>query len=106
MPHSVIGLENVEIYNISSTASALIQSQSGTTTNSEVLASLVYDRRDSPLLTRKGTRVTFSPYVAGGPLGGDVNVYGFDVEGSQYFHLPGDLILLFNGEAAGRSLGP
>ncbi len=93
-------LENVELYNISSGASAQIKAESGTTTNSEVLGSLVYDHRDSPLLTRKGTRITFSPYVAGGPLGGDVNVYGLDLEGSQYFHLPWDLILLFNGEAA------
>ena len=93
-------LENIELYNISATASEQIKAESGTTTNSEVLASLVFDRRDSPLLSRKGTRITVSPYVAGGPLGGDVNVYGLDVEGSQYFHLPGDLILLFNGEAA------
>jgi outer membrane protein insertion porin family len=93
-------LENVELYNISATASEQIKAESGTTTNSEVLAGLVYDHRDSPLLSRKGTRITVSPYVAGGPLGGDVNVYGLDVEGSQYFHLPGDLILLFNGEAA------
>jgi len=93
-------LENVELYNISSTASTQIKAESGTTTNSEVLASLVYDHRDSPLLSRKGTRITVSPYVAGGPLGGDVNVYGLDAEASQYFHLPGDLILLFNGEAA------
>ena len=93
-------LENVELYNVSATASPQILAEEGTTTNSEVLASLVFDRRDSPLLSRKGTRITISPYVAGGPLGGDVNVYGLDVEGSQYFHLPGDLILLFNAEAA------
>jgi outer membrane protein insertion porin family len=93
-------LENVELYNVSSGASTQIKAEEGTTTNSEVLASLVYDHRDSPLLTRKGTRLTFSPYVAGGPLGGDVNVYGLDLEGSQYFHLPWDLILLFNGEVA------
>jgi outer membrane protein insertion porin family len=93
-------LENVQLYNVSLTATPEIQAEAGTTTNSEVLASLVFDRRDSPLLTRHGTRITLSPYVAGGPLGGDVNVYGLDAEGAQYFHLPGDLILLFNGEAA------
>jgi outer membrane protein insertion porin family len=93
-------LENVELYNIDANASAEIKAEEGTTTNSEVLGSIVFDRRDNPLLSRKGTRITVAPYVAGGPLGGDVNVYGFDVEGSQYFHLPGDLILLFNGEAA------
>jgi outer membrane protein insertion porin family len=52
------------------------------------------------LLSHKGQRVTFSPFISGGPLGGDTQVYGFDLEGSQYFHLPKDLILLINGEIA------
>jgi outer membrane protein insertion porin family len=38
--------------------------------------------------------------VAGGYLGGDTQIYGFDLEASQYFHFPYDTILLFNGEAA------
>ncbi len=93
-------LENVQLYNVAANAGPEITAEEGTTTNSEVLGSLVFDKRDNPLLSRKGTRITLSPYVAGGPLGGDVNVYGWDLEGAQYFHLPGDLILLFNGEAA------
>jgi outer membrane protein insertion porin family len=36
--------------------------------------------------------------VAGGPLGGSVQVYGMDVDAAQYFHLPYDTILLLNGE--------
>jgi outer membrane protein insertion porin family len=51
-------------------------------------------------LTRKGTRIDFSTYVAGGPLGGDVQIYGFDLSASQYFHLPFDTILLFDAEVA------
>src|SRR5206468_4467591 len=35
-----------------------------------------------------------------GFLGGDTQFYGIDVEGSQYFHLPWDTILLINGEVA------
>ncbi len=93
-------LENIELYNVSSGASEQIVAEEGTTTNSEVLGSIVFDKRDNPVLSRKGTRITLSPYVAGGPLGGDVQVYGWDLEGAQYFHLPGDLILLFNGEIA------
>jgi Outer membrane protein/protective antigen OMA87 len=38
--------------------------------------------------------------IAGGFLGGDTQVYAFDLEGSQYFHLPWDTILLINGEIA------
>jgi outer membrane protein insertion porin family len=65
-----------------------------------VSTSIIYDRRDNPLLTRTGERVSISPYVTGGPLGGNEQIYGWDIEASKYFHLPADLILLFNGEAA------
>src|SRR5438477_5032923 len=93
-------LQDVDIFNVSSGASDVIQQAAGSTLESEILTSLVYDRRDNPLLTRRGQRVTFSPYFAGGFLGGDTQFYGIDVEGSQYFHLPWDTILLINGEVA------
>jgi outer membrane protein insertion porin family len=93
-------LENIEIFNVDPTASQQIQAEAGSTLKSEVLSSLIFDRRDNPILSRKGTRVSFSPYVAGGPLGGDVQIYGGDLEASQYFHLPLDMIFLLNAEAA------
>jgi outer membrane protein insertion porin family len=93
-------LQDVDIFNVSSGASDVIQQAKGSTLESEILTSLVYDRRDNPLLTRRGQRVTLSPYLAGGFLGGDTQFYGIDIEGSQYFHLPWDTILLINGEVA------
>jgi len=93
-------LQNVEIYNVSSGAPPAIKSEEGTFTESKILSSLVFDRRDNPLLTHTGQRVTFSPFVAGGFLGGDTQIYGWDLEGSQYFPLKWDTILLFNGEIA------
>jgi outer membrane protein insertion porin family len=93
-------LQNVEIYNVSSTAPITIKEQEGTFTESKILGSLVFDRRDNPLLTRSGQRVTFSPYIAGGFLGGDTQIYGWDLEASQYFPLKWETILLFNGEIA------
>src|SRR5437016_4579353 len=93
-------LQNVEIFNVSSSASAAIKSQEGTFTESKISSSLVFDRRDNPLLTRAGQRITFSPFIAGGFLGGDTQIYGWDMEGSQYFPLKWDTILLFNGEVA------
>src|SRR2546426_2097726 len=93
-------LQNVEIFNVSSGASPFIKSQEGTFTESKIFSSLVFDRRDNPLLTRSGQRITFSPYVAGGFLGGDTQIYGWDLEGSQYFPLKWDTILLINGEVA------
>src|SRR5438094_2473911 len=93
-------LQNVEIFNVSSGASAFITSQEGTFTESKILSNVVFDRRDNVLLTRSGQRITFAPYVAGGFLGGDTQIYGWDLEGSQYFPLKWDTILLINGEVA------
>lgn len=93
-------LQNVEIFDVSSGASPAIKSQEGTFTESKILSSLVFDRRDNALLTRSGQRMTFSPYIAGGFLGGDTQIYGWDLEGSQYFPLKWDTILLINGEIA------
>src|SRR5213592_2378521 len=93
-------LQDIDIYNVSTSATEAIQQAKGSTVESEILTSLVYDRRDNPLLTRRGQRVALSPYVAGGFLGGDTQLYGIDLEGSQYFHLPWDTILLINGEIA------
>jgi outer membrane protein insertion porin family len=93
-------LQDIDIFNVSSSASPFIQSQKGSSVESEILTSLVFDRRDNPLLTRVGQRVSLSPYVAGGFLGGDTQIYGWDLEGSQYFHFKWDTILVINGELA------
>ena len=93
-------LQNVEIFNVSSGASPFIKSQEGTFTESKIFSSLVFDRRDNVLLTRSGQRITLSPYVAGGFLGGDTQIYGWDLEGAQYFRLKWDTILLLNAEVA------
>ena len=93
-------LQDVDIFNVDPSSSEAIQSQKGSFVESEILTSLVFDRRDNPLLSRRGQRVTFSPYIAGGFLGGDVQIYGFDVEASQYFRFRWDTILLLNVETA------
>lgn len=93
-------LENVEIFNVPSDVSDQIRIEEGTRTNSVVTPSIVFDARDNPLFTHRGQRVALTTYIAGGFLGGDTQIYGFDLEASQYFTLPLDMILLFNGEIA------
>ncbi|MEP7014602.1 MAG: outer membrane protein assembly factor BamA [Verrucomicrobiota bacterium] len=93
-------LEDVDIFNVAASSSPQIQAQAGSRLKSQIFSSLVFDRRDNPILTRRGQRIAFSPYFSGGPLGGDTQIYGWDLEASQYYHLPWDLILLINGEAA------
>ncbi len=93
-------LQNVEIFNVASSSPEFILTQSGTFTESKMFSSVVLDTRDNPLLSRRGQRITFSPSIAGGFLGGDTQIYALDLEGSQYFHLPKDTILVLNGEIA------
>jgi len=93
-------LQNVEIFNVAASAPEFIQEEKGTFVESKIFTSVVFDSRDNPLLSRRGQRIAFAPFITGGFLGGDTQIYGLDLEGSQYFHLPKDLILLLNGEVA------
>jgi len=93
-------LQDIDIFNVASSAPEFIQEQKGSFVESKIYSSVVFDSRDNPLLSRRGQRITFSPLISGGFLGGDTQIYGLNLEGSQYFHLPKDLILLINGEIA------
>ena len=93
-------LEQIGIYNVDKSAPQFFKDQAGNRVQSTLSPSLVYDTRDSVFLTREGTRAELSTYVAGGPLGGNVSVFGGDLEATHYFHLPWDTILILNGEAA------
>jgi outer membrane protein insertion porin family len=96
-------LENVGIINVDDSASATIKAEEGDRLKSEITAGIRYDTRDSLFLTRKGEVIDLSAYVAGGFLGGDTDIYGFDLEASKYILLPWDTILTFAGEIAGVS---
>jgi outer membrane protein insertion porin family len=93
-------LEDVELFNVAFGVSPEILAEIGAQLKSQIGTTLYWDTRDNPLLTRRGHRVVYSAYVAGGFLGGDTQIYGFALEGSQYFHLWWDTILLLNGEVA------
>lgn len=91
-------LENISIEDVDEDASQIFHDEEGDYLKSSITAGWNYDTRDSVFLTRRGHRVDFSAYVAGGPLGGDTDTYGFNLEASKYFPLPGDTIFLINAE--------
>ena len=93
-------LREVDIYDVTLPASPEILSQEGNTLQSTISPSILYDNRDSVFLTRHGHRISFTPAISGGFLGGDVQTYGFNIEGSQYFLLPYDIILSLIGQVA------
>ena len=78
--------------------SPIIQDSAGTYNKSVVTGALTWDTRDSLFLTRKGEVVELTGFIAGGPLGGDVQDYGISLEASKYFSLPFDIIFLIKGE--------
>jgi outer membrane protein insertion porin family len=93
-------LEGVDIFDISNDAPVEISSQEGTYTRSAVSGGLTWDSRDNLFLTRRGTYLNLTGFVAGGGLGGDVQDYGISLEGSQHVLLPWDFIFMFRGQLA------
>ncbi|MEY2488670.1 MAG: outer membrane protein insertion porin family [Verrucomicrobiota bacterium] len=90
-------LDTTELFNVSSSASNAIRIEEGKVTKSQLTPAIIFDTRDNPFLSRRGTRVLFSPYLAGGFLGGDTQIYGFSLEAAQFFHLWKDTILQLQG---------
>jgi outer membrane protein insertion porin family len=70
---------------VSRAASQELQSQEGSKLRSSVATTLTYDTRDSVFLTTHGQRTTLSAELAGGPLGGNVDVYKLNAKSSLYF---------------------
>jgi outer membrane protein insertion porin family len=93
-------LQETDIYDVT-TDDPVILAEQGNSLESRITFGLTYDRRDNAFLTRKGIRIDFSTYLSGGFLGGDVQIYGFDLSATQYFLLPFDTILTLDGEIAG-----
>jgi outer membrane protein insertion porin family len=90
-------LEKIELFDVAAGSSSQILLEQGQTTKSQITAGIVNQTLDNPFLTRTGHRVSLTPYVAGGFLGGSEQIVGASLEGRQYFHLWKDSILLFSG---------
>ena len=77
----------VDIKDVSSSASSIIQSLAGNNALSEVSFQLLRDTRDKIINTTAGNRIEINTAFAGGPLGGSKinNYYSVEVRGSQFF---------------------
>ena len=92
---STYTLQDVTVGDIASGASALIAQEKGSYLQSKIDTNFVHDTRDSVFITRSGHKLEAGILLSG--LGGDVPVYGANIGGQQYFNLPGDTILSFEG---------
>ncbi len=94
-------LEEIELHSFSSFASPAILAERQNYLKSQVSAGISYDSRDKVYLPTKGWRADAQVYVAGGFLGGNESIYGFDLSASKYIALPHETILSFEGQIAG-----
>lgn len=86
-------LQQVEIDNINPAATALIRSEAGTYVQSKIDVAWVHDTRDNLFLTRRGHK--FEVGLMASAM--DVEAYGINFGGQQYFNLVGDSILFLEG---------
>jgi len=94
-------IEQIKIFNVDTQdVGQVIEDAAGTYDRSAFNGSLIYDTRDSLFLTRHGEMVQLSGFVAGGPLGGNVQDFGITLEAAKYLSLPFDTILTFKGQLA------
>ena len=94
------GLEQIDVYNVSSNSSPTIQEEEGTRTKSYMTLELIHDTRDSVFVATRGNRSSISATVAGGPLGAETDLYGFQARTSQFFPLWFDHVFNLRGWAA------
>jgi len=88
-------LQMVSIDNMDNAASNLIRQEAGDYIQSKIDGRWVRDTRDSIYITRSGHKIEAGGLISG--LGGDAQVWGLNAAGQQYFNLPGDTILSFEG---------
>ncbi|HXX34076.1 MAG TPA: outer membrane protein assembly factor BamA [Thermodesulfobacteriota bacterium] len=98
---AVYKLENIDVYNVSPSASIYVKEQEGKATTSAIGLTPSMDTRDDYYNPRRGNRSSFLIQYAGGILGGDndfVKVVGMT---SWFFPLPWNTTLNLRGQAGG-----
>ncbi|MDF7801590.1 outer membrane protein assembly factor BamA [Pontiellaceae bacterium B1224] len=91
-------LEQYNVFDVSSTASQAIQDEAGRRISSNLEYNWTYDSRDRYFNPSRGTKTTITPYVAGGPLGGQTDLYGLRVRSSKYWALIWEMIFNLRGQ--------
>lgn len=96
----IYGLENIDVNNVDTNASDLIKAEEGNQLKSSFTIELVRDSRDSAFVATRGMRSSLAGTVAGGALGGDVEIYQVEAQVSKYWPLWFDHVLNLRGWTA------
>ncbi|HSR13392.1 MAG TPA: outer membrane protein assembly factor BamA, partial [Thermodesulfobacteriota bacterium] len=76
--------ETIDVFNVKSTASSLLQQQAGTTQTSSVSQGIRRDSRDHRFDPTRGSDIGFTFEFAGGPLGGTNDFTKYQLSSSYY----------------------
>ena len=93
----IYGLENIDIRNVETNASELIQQEGGGRLKSYGTMELIRDTRDSTFIATRGFRGSAAATLAGGPFGGDTDTYQFQLRAAQYVPLWFDHVFCLRG---------
>ncbi len=93
----IYGLEDIEIRDVSTNASDLIQQEKGGRLKSYGTMEIIRDTRDSTFIATHGFRGSASATLAGGPFGGETDTYQFQLRASQFVPLWFDHVLNLRG---------
>jgi outer membrane protein insertion porin family len=90
--------ERFDVYDVSPAASQVIKDEEGTRTKSGLEYTWSFDSRDRPFNPTRGNRTSVSPYMAGGALGGETDIFGARIRSGQYWPLIGNMVFNLRGQ--------
>ncbi len=96
----IYGLERIDVYNVDTNTSDLIKEEEGSNLKSSMTLELSRDTRDNSFIPTKGARSVASVMYAGGPLGGDVDIYQLEALSNLYVPLWFSHVLSLKGWAS------
>jgi len=86
-------VDQFDVFDVQSSASVAIQEEEGKRLKSSLQYTWTFDNRDRFFNATRGNKTTISPYVAGGPLGAETDIYGVKIKSTQHYPLVGGMIL-------------
>lgn len=96
------GLQNIEIFDVSETASDQIKEEEGARIKSSLTPAMTYDSRKMDYrgaLPSGGNLTRLSAEFAGGPLGGETDLYSLNATSTQFIGLWWRHVLILRGRA-------
>jgi outer membrane protein insertion porin family len=91
-------LEQFDVFDVADSASQAIKDEEGKRLSSGLEYTWTYDTRDRFFNPTRGNKTTVSPYVAGGALGGETDLFGLRVRSTHHFALIWNMVLNVRGQ--------